>query len=137
MEKKVLFICTGNSCRSQMAEGLLRHLAGDRFEVFSAGTHPSHVHPMSISIMEELGIDISHHTSDDIDQYLGQGIDFVITVCDSAKELCPTFPEGTENIHWSIPDPFTGWSDDERFITNYRSCRDLIKEHLGEFIKKH
>ena len=120
-----------------MAEGLLRHLAGDHFEVFSAGTHPSHVHPMSISIMTEIGIDISHHTSDDIDQYIGQGIDIVITVCDSAKELCPTFPEGTENIHWSIPDPFTGWSGDERFLANYRSCRDLIKEHLEEFIKNH
>ncbi len=108
MKKKVLFICTGNSCRSQMAEGLLCHLAGDHFEVFSAGTHPSHVHPMSISIMAEIGIDISHHTSDDIDQYIGQGIDIIITVCDSAQKLCPTFPEGTENIHWSIPDPFTG-----------------------------
>ncbi len=120
-----------------MAEGLLRHLAGDRFEVFSAGTHPSHVHPMSIRIMAEWGIDISYHTSDDIDQYLGQGIDIVITVCDSAKELCPTFPEGTEQIHWSIPDPFSGWRNEDRFLGNYRECRNLIKDHVEEFIKKH
>lgn len=137
MKKKVLFICTGNACRSQMAEGLLRHLAGDRFKVFSAGTHPSHVHPMSIRIMAEWGIDISYHTSDDIDQYLGQGIDIVITVCDSAKELCPTFPEGTEQIHWSIPDPFSGWRNEDRFLGNYRDCRNLIKERIEDFIKSH
>jgi len=137
MKKKVLFICTGNACRSQMAEGLLRHLAGDRFKVFSAGTHPSHVHPMSIRIMAEWDIDISYHTSDDIDQYLGQGIDIVITVCDSAKELCPTFPEGTKQIHWSIPDPFSGWRNEDRFLGNYRDCRNLIKERIEDFIKSH
>ncbi|MFQ6607872.1 MAG: arsenate reductase ArsC [Fidelibacterota bacterium] len=137
MKKKVLFICTGNSCRSQMAEGLLRYLAGDLFEVYSAGTHPSHVHPMTIRIMAEWGIDISHHTSDDIDQYLDQGINIVITVCDSAKELCPTFPEKTKQYHWSIPDPFSGWSSEDRFLVNYRNCRNLIRDRVVEFIKNH
>ena len=95
---KVLFICTGNSCRSQMAEGLLRAMAEDQFEVFSAGSHPSRVNPMAIEIMKEIGIDISNHTSDSIDDYLHLGIDVVITVCDSAKQICPVFPGNVTHI---------------------------------------
>ena len=136
-KRKVLFLCTGNACRSQMAEGLLRHLAGDEFEVFSAGTHPSHVHPLSMRVMEEWGIDISHHTSDHVDQYLDKEMDIVITVCDSAKESCPTFPGDVEQIHWSIPDPFMGWSDDRRFLPVYRNARDLLRNRLREFLRRY
>ena len=137
MKQKVLFICTGNACRSQMAEGLLRHMAGDKFEVYSAGTHPSIVHPISIRIMEELGIDISYHSSDHLADYINKRIDIVITVCDYAKELCPTFPGKVERIHWSIPDPFMGWSSEGQDLKPYQICRDLIKNRIDEFLKSH
>jgi len=132
---KVIFVCTGNSCRSQMAEGLLRYLAGDRFEVFSAGTHPSRVHPISIRVMKELGINISTHTSDPLDKYLGHGIDYVITLCDNAREFCPTFPGNSKKIHWSIDDPFRSWRDDHRIIGRYRKTRDEIQERLEQLIE--
>ena len=99
---KVLFICTSNSCRSQIAEGLLRSKAGENYDVYSAGLHPRHVHPMAIEVMKEKGIDISNHTSDHIDNYLGFGIDVVITVCDSAKQICPHFPGDVKKIHREI-----------------------------------
>ena len=99
LKKKVLFICTGNACRSQIAHGLLNDLASANFEVFSAGSHPSKVHPISIAVMEEIGLDISKHTSDHIDDYLNKDIDIVITVCDNANNICPTFPESVERIH--------------------------------------
>ncbi len=136
-KKKVLFICTGNSCRSQMAEGLLRHLAGDRFQVYSAGTHPSRVHPMSIAVMSEIGIDISTHTSDPIDSYLHAGIDIVITVCDQANRLCPTFPGQVERIHWSIDDPFRNWDSNPAHLTPHRDTRDIIHKHIKDFLKTH
>ncbi|HIB52869.1 MAG TPA: arsenate reductase ArsC [Candidatus Marinimicrobia bacterium] len=136
-KKKVLFICTGNSCRSQMAEGLLRDMAGDRFDVFSAGTHPSKVHPMSTAVMAEDGIDISEHTSDFIDDYLNKGIDIVITVCDSADSLCPSFPGDVERIHWSIDDPFQGWDIKNNKIDSYRETRDILKKNIKELIKNH
>ncbi len=132
---KVIFVCTGNSCRSQMAEGLLRYLAGDRFEVFSAGTHPSRVHPISIRVMKELGINISTHTSDPIDKYFGHGIDYVITLCDNAREFCPTFPGNSKKIHWSIDDPFRSWRDDHKIIGRYRKTRDEIQERLEQLIE--
>ena len=134
-KQKVLFICTGNACRSQMAEGLLRHFAGDRFDVSSAGTHPSHVHPMSIKVMAEWGIDLSSHTSDHVDEYLDKNINIVITVCDSAKELCPTFPRQVKQIHWSIPDPFSGWAENDDFLDLYRGARNLIRDHIKDFMK--
>ena len=108
-KKKIIFICTGNACRSQIAHGLLESMAGDKFEVFSAGSHPSQVHPMSTKIMEEIGIDISHHTSDPIEDYFDKEIDIVITVCDNVNKLCPVFPGTIEKIHWSVDDPFKGW----------------------------
>ena len=101
-KKKVLFKCTGNACRSQIAHGLLNELSSSSFEVFSAGSHPSQVHPISIAVMEEIGIDISKHTSD----YLNMGINIVITDCDNANNACPTFLEGVKRLHWSIVDPF-------------------------------
>ena len=100
-KKNIIFICTGNACRSQIAHGLLDLIARDRFNVFSAGSHPSRVHPMSIKIMEEIGIDISHHTSDHIEEYLDNGIDIVITVCDNANKLCPIFPGNIDKLHRS------------------------------------
>ncbi|MEL1230556.1 MAG: arsenate reductase ArsC, partial [Candidatus Neomarinimicrobiota bacterium] len=104
-KQKVLFVCTGNSCRSQIAEGLLNKMAAKYFEVYSAGSHPSRVHPNAISVMREINIDISNHTSNSVVEYLNTGIDIVITVCDNAKLACPIFPKKTMEIHWSIDDP--------------------------------
>lgn len=120
-----------------MAEGLLRDMAGDSFDVFSAGTHPSKVHPMSTAVMAEDGIDISEHTSDFIDDYLNKGIDIVITVCDSADSLCPSFPRDVERIHWSIDDPFQGWDIKNNKIDSYRETRDILKKNIKELIKNH
>jgi arsenate reductase len=104
-KERVLILCTGNSARSQMAEGLLRHEAGDRFEVFSAGTHPTIVRPEAVAVMNELGIDISHHWSKRVDEFAGEHFDYVITVCDAANEACPVFPGNTRRLHWSFEDP--------------------------------
>ena len=136
MEKrqKVLFICTGNSCRSQIAEGLLKKLANNHYEVFSAGSHPSKVHPNAISVMKEWDIDISSQTSDNIKNYLNKGIDIVITVCDNANEACPIFPNQTKRIHWSIEDPFRGWDNNKLHLDTFRKTRDLIKIKLKKFI---
>ena len=134
-KKKIIFICTGNACRSQIAHGLLESMAGDKFEVFSAGSHPSRVHPMSIKIMEEIGIDISHHTSDFIDDYLKTGIEIVITVCDNANEICPIFPGDVERLHWSIDDPFKGWNFDEGQIQSFRDTREEIKQRIIKFLQ--
>ncbi|MDP6685189.1 MAG: arsenate reductase ArsC [Candidatus Marinimicrobia bacterium] len=133
---KVLFVCTGNSCRSQIAEGLLREMGGDKYEVFSAGSHPSRVHPMSIEIMKEAGIDISSHTSDPIDDYLNLGIDVVITVCDSAQQVCPVFPGDAAQIHWSIEDPFQGWEFENSQLDSFRKTREIIRKRIDNFIKQ-
>ena len=130
LKKKVLFICTGNACRSQIAHGLLNDLASSQFEVFSAGSHPSQVHPISVAVMEEIGIDISKHTSDHIDEYLNKGINIVITVCDNAKNVCPIFPENVKLIHWSIDDPFRNWNFDINQLTNFRETRAEIKSRM-------
>lgn len=136
MKPKVLFLCTGNSCRSQMGEGLLRHMAGDRFEVFSAGVEPSRIHPMSILVMDELGIDIRGQSSDDVNDYLDSGIDIVISVCDHAAQTCPTFPGDVERIHWSLKDPFHGWDVDESKLPDYRATRDDLKTRIQEFLDR-
>ena len=134
-KKKIIFICTGNACRSQIAHGLLEKMAGDKFEVFSAGSHPSQVHPMSLKIMEEIGIDISHHTSDFIDDYLNAGIEIVITVCNNANKICPVFPGNAEKLHWSIKDPFKGWDFDETQIQSFRDTREEIKQKIIKFLE--
>jgi len=134
-KKNIIFICTGNACRSQIAHGLLQNLAKDRFNVFSAGSHPSRVHLMSIKVMEEIGIDISHHKSDHIDEYLDKGIDIVITVCDNAKELCPVFPGNVERFHWSIDDPFRGWDYNENQMESFRVTREEIKARILDFLQ--
>lgn len=135
LKKKVLFICTGNACRSQIAHGLLKDMANSHFEVCSAGSHPSHVHPLSIAVMEEIGIDISTHTSNYIDDYLDKDIDIVITVCDNANNACPTFPENVKRIHWSIDDPFRNWNFDLNQLSTFRETRKEIKLRILKFIK--
>ena len=134
-KKNIIFICTGNACRSQIAHGLLQNLAKDRFNVFSAGSHPSRVHLMSIKVMEEIGIDISHHKSDHIDEYLDKGIDIVITVCDNANKLCPIFPGNIERLHWSIDDPFRGWDYNENQMESFRVTREEIKARILDFLQ--
>tara|TARA_B100000029_G_scaffold189877_1_gene187739 strand:+ start:15862 stop:16284 length:423 start_codon:yes stop_codon:yes gene_type:complete len=134
--KKILVICTGNACRSQMAHGFLNDLAKNEYEIFSAGTHPTRVHPAAIKVMNEINIDISTHTSDPIDDYIDKGIDIVITVCDSANKLCPTFPGNVERIHWSISDPYINWSDEEQFLPTYRNARNIIQEKIEWFLNE-
>jgi arsenate reductase len=133
--KRVLILCTGNSARSQMAEGLLRHDGGERFAVASAGTHPSSVRPEAIEAMREIGIDISAHRSKPVDEFAGEDFDFVITVCDNAKENCPVFPAKTRRIHWSFDDPAAATGDFETRVAAFRRIRDAIRAHLLEFLR--
>ena len=135
-KQKVLFVCTGNSCRSQIGEGFLNKMETKYFEVYSAGSHPSRVHPNAISIMKEIKIDISNHTSNSINEYLNTGIDIVITVCDDAKRCCPVFPENTMKIHWSIDDPFQGWDENEKNLNNFRRTRIELKDRIQKFINE-
>ena len=135
-KSKVLILCTGNSCRSQMAEGLLRAFAGDRFEVFSAGTDPHGVNPGAVAVMQEIGIDISGHQSNHVDSYLGTGIDTVITVCDRAASNCPTFPERTEKIHWNFDDPAEASGSDEERQAVFRRVRDEVASALRNWLSK-
>lgn len=131
---RVLTLCTGNSARSQMAEGLLRHDGGDRFEVFSAGTKPSRVRPEAIEVMRELGIDISGHRSKSVDEFSGQEFDYVITVCDNANESCPVFPGRTRRVHWGFDDPAAVEGAEATRMAVFRRVRDEIREKLAGFI---
>lgn len=133
MKKRVLILCTGNSARSQMAEGLLRDLAGDRLEVFSAGTHPRPVRPEAIAALAELGIDISGHRSKSVDEFVGQEFDYVITVCDAANEACPAFPGRTRRIHCSFEDPSAVDGPYETRLAAFRRIRDQIRDRLAVF----
>lgn len=136
-KKRVLILCTGNSARSQMAEGLLRHDAGDRFEVESAGVNPSIVRPEAIQAMKEIGIDILSHRSKSIDEFSGQQFDFIITVCDNAKESCPVFPGNAERIHRSFEDPPpANVGDYESRLEIFRRVREEIRIWLREFATK-
>jgi arsenate reductase len=132
-KKRVLILCTGNSARSQMAEGLLRHDAGDRFEVESAGTGPSHVRPEAIAVMAELGIDISGHRSKGVAEFAGQHFDYVLTVCDNARESCPIFPKTTRTIHRSFEDPAALPGSEEERLAGFRRVRHEIREYLRSF----
>ncbi|GIW07429.1 MAG: arsenate reductase [Dehalococcoidia bacterium] len=127
-KQRVLFVCTHNSARSQMAEGWLRHLAGDRFEAHSAGTEATQVRPLAIRAMAEVGIDISGQRSKTIEEYLGQPFDWVITVCDQAAEACPLFPGGGERLHWSFPDPSKATGSEDQQLAVYRQVRDAVRE---------
>lgn len=134
MKQRVLVLCTGNSARSQMAEGWLRQLAGDRFDVASAGTHPSTVNPLAIAAMGERGIDISSHRSKSVAEFLGQPFDFVITVCDEAAEACPIFPGPAQRIHWSFPDPAAVQGSEEERLQAFRQVRDALEAQLSEWL---
>jgi arsenate reductase len=136
MKQKVLFLCTGNSCRSQMAEGWLRHLAGDKFDVMSAGTHPLGLNPYAVMVMHETGVDISNHASERVEPYLDQDFDYVITVCDRAQENCPIFPGASKMLHWSFEDPAKAKGTYEQQMSVFRKIRDEIKERIHRFIKE-
>ena len=136
VKPKVLFVCTQNSCRSQMAEGLLRHDARDLFEVFSAGTKPSQVRPEAIAMMRELGIDISGHRSKSVEEFTGQHFDYVITVCDNAQESCPVFPALTTRIHWSIEDPAAVEGSEAQRFEAFRRIRDELRRRVRDFIQR-
>ena len=133
MKERVLILCTGNSARSQMAEGLLRHEAGGRFEVQSAGTKPGHVGPEAITVMKELGIDISSHRSKHVDEFKGQAFDYVLTVCNNANESCPVFPGQTKRIHQAFEDPAAFQGTEAERLALFRRVRDNIREYLKNF----
>lgn len=137
MKKKILVLCTGNSCRSQMAEGYLRHFAGEKAEVYSAGVEAHGVNPLAVEIMKEDGIDISLHTSNNIDEYRGIDFDFVITVCDNAKERCPFFPTKAKKFHQNFPDPAKAEGSPEEVKKMFREVREAIKDYCTQFIQNH
>ncbi len=126
---RVLIVCTHNSARSQMGEALLRWMAGDAVEVYSAGTAPTQVHPLTLRVLDELGIDTDGLRAKSVDEFRGQTFDYVITVCDQARESCPIFPGG-EQIHWSFPDPSAVEGDDEQRLETFRKVRDAIAQRL-------
>src|SRR2546421_8884561 len=132
--QRVLILCTGNSARSQMAEGLLRQDAGDSFEVFSAGVKSTFVRPQAIEVMREVGIDISGQHSKSVEEFLDEEFDYVITVCDNANEQCPVFPGRTKRLHWSFEDPAAFEGDHNVRMNGYRSVRDKIAVQLRLFI---
>ncbi len=127
---RVLFLCTHNSARSQMAEGLLRHLAGDRFDAESAGTEATAIRPLAVTAMNEIGIDISKQSSKTLDPYVGQRFDYVVTVCDDANESCPIFPNATHRIHWSLPDPSKATGTADQQLAVYRTVCDELRNRI-------
>lgn len=134
--QRVLILCTGNSARSQMAEGLLRQDAGDSFEVFSAGVKSSFVRPQAIEAMREVGIDISGQHSKSVEEFLDEEFDYVITVCDNANEHCPVFPGRTKRIHWSIEDPAAASGDEKAKLAVFRRVRDEIRQQLHAWVSE-
>ena len=132
MTQRVLFLCTHNSARSQMAEGLLRHFGGDRFVAFSAGTEATHVRPLAIKAMAELGIDISQQESKTLNRYLNEPFDEVITVCDSAAEACPIFSGAAHRRHWSLEDPSQAKGSEAEQLATYRQVRDALRSHIEQ-----
>lgn len=135
MLTRVLFLCTHNSARSQMTEGFLRHLAGNRFAVASAGTEARGVNPLAVRAMAEVGIDISAHRSKTLDEFLDEPWDYVVTVCDSANEACPLFPRATARLHWSFDDPSRARGSDEARLAVFRRVRDEIEARLAMWLQ--
>jgi arsenate reductase (thioredoxin) len=136
MRPKVLFLCTGNSARSQMAEGILRHAAGDHFDVLSAGLEPKGLNPLAVEAMREIGIDISQQKSKDVRDFLGTAIPYVITVCDNAKEHCPIFPGTFKYLHWSLPDPAAVGGTDAEKLAVFRRVRDQLRGLIEQFAQE-
>ncbi len=132
---KVLFLCTGNSARSQMAEGLMRSLGLGLWEVKSGGLLPSYVHPLAIRVMEEIGIDISHQTSKSMEQFLNEDFDYIVTLCDHAAMSCPTFPGQAKRLHWSLEDPAAAVGTIEQRLRVFRKIRDQIKGKIEALLK--
>jgi len=135
MKKKVLFLCTHNSARSQMAQGLMNNLLSESYEAFSAGTYPTSVNPFAIAVMKEIGIDISKHYSKNFDIYLNDEFDYVVTVCDNAKEGCPYFPGGKEQFHKGFEDPASFSGTDEEKLDKFREVRDKIKDWILDYFR--
>ncbi len=135
--KKILVLCTGNSCRSQIAEGYLRHFANGNAEIFSAGVETHGVNPLAIAIMQEDGIDISHHTSNNVEEYGDIDFDYVITVCDNARERCPYFPTRAEKFHHNFPDPAKAVGTKEDIMASFRAVREMIKGYAQQFVEEH
>lgn len=133
--QRVIFVCTHNSARSQMAEGMLRAWGGDRFEAFSAGTEATRVRPEAVEVMNELGIDISDQTSETLEPYVGQPFDWLVTVCDQAKEACPTLPGVARQAHWSVADPSTSGGDEETRLEAFRAARDDLAGRVRSFLE--
>lgn len=133
--KRILVLCTGNSCRSQIAEGYLRHFAGDKAVVYSAGVETHGVNPRAIATMQADGIDISGHSSNNITEYTGVDFDFVITVCDHAKERCPFFPSNAQKFHHNFPDPAKAQGTESEIQKAFEDVRDLIKQYCADFVK--
>ena len=137
-KQRVLILCTGNSARSQMAEGILRHDAGARFDVKSAGTRPGQVRPEAVAVMKEIGIDISAHRSKSIEEFAGESFDYVLTVCDNAKETCPIYPGHTNRLHQNFEDPAGVQGPEHGRLNAFRRVRDQIRAYLRDFpSKKH
>lgn len=134
--KKILVLCTGNSCRSQIAEGYLRHFSGGKAEVYSAGVETHGVNPRAIAIMKEDGIDISGHTSNNMDEYRDIDFDFVITVCDNARERCPYFPTRAQKFHYNFPDPAKAMGTETEIMAEFRAVRDMIKTYSEQFVQE-
>ncbi|MDB5112125.1 MAG: arsC2 [Mucilaginibacter sp.] len=135
--KNILVLCTGNSCRSQLAEGYLRHFAGNKATIYSAGIETHGVNPKAIQVMAEDGIDISHHTSNNVDEYTGIPFDYVITVCDNAKENCPFFPTNAQRLHYNFPDPAKATGNAEEIMNEFRRVRDMIKTYAQDFVTQY
>lgn len=133
--KKILVLCTGNSCRSQIAEGYLRHFTGDKAVVYSAGVETHGVNPRAIATMQADGIDISGHTSNNITEYTGLDFDYVITVCDNAKERCPFFPSNAQKFHYNFPDPAKATGTEAEIEKEFDSVRNTIKQYCADFVK--
>lgn len=132
--QRVLILCTGNSARSQMAEGLLRNEAGGRFEVFSAGTHPGPLRPEAVAVMREIGIDISGHRAKSVEEFVNQPFDYVITVCDNARETCPVFPSTARMLHWPFDDPAAVTGPEQQRLAAFRTIRDQIHRRIKAFL---
>ncbi|MEN9600247.1 MAG: hypothetical protein RL596_2571 [Bacteroidota bacterium] len=134
--KKILVLCTGNSCRSQIAEGYLKHFAGEKAEIYSAGVETHGVNPRAIATMREDGIDISMHSSNNMEEYRGIDFDYVITVCDNARERCPFFPSSAQKFHYNFPDPAKAVGSAEEIMQEFREVREMIKRYSENFVKE-
>ena len=135
--KQILVLCTGNSCRSQIAEGYLKHFAKEKAAVYSAGVETHGVNPRAIQIMKEDGIDISGHTSNNVNEYRDIEFDYVITVCDNAKERCPFFPSQAQKFHYNFPDPAKATGTEKEILQQFREARNMIKNYCQEFVTQH